>query len=109
MKQIIDTLTAVVPLIVALAPAELALIHWLRSKTKNGNMQLLLNWGEQAVHYMSTTGYSNDVKKKQAMDFVAQRLSANGLADKFSQQQISATIELAVNQMNKMANSQETK
>lgn len=82
------------------APAEHALVRWLRTKTKNGNLQLLLTWADQAVYLMEKSDLGGAQKKQQAVDYVATRLAANKLTGKFSQEQLSAVIEQAVAQLN---------
>ncbi|CAK1223755.1 hypothetical protein R55214_HHFBAMCI_01539 [Fructobacillus evanidus] len=87
-------------LLVIAAPAEHALIRWLRTKTKNGNLQLLLTWADQAVALLEKSDLGGVQKKQQAVDYVATRLAANKLTGKFSQEQLSAVIEQAVAQLN---------
>ncbi|CAK1229973.1 hypothetical protein R82291_FJPPFKPJ_00673 [Fructobacillus cardui] len=82
------------------APAEHALVRWLRTKTKNGNLQLLLTWADQAVALLEKSDLGGSDKKQHAIDYVATRLAANNLAGKFSQEQLSAVIEQAVAQLN---------
>ncbi|CAK1250300.1 hypothetical protein R55227_BLOPHJLP_01331 [Fructobacillus tropaeoli] len=87
-------------LLVIAAPAEHALVRWLRTKTKNGNLQLLLTWADQAVALLEKSDLGGAQKKQQAIDYVATRLAANKLTGKFSQEQLSAVIEQAVAQLN---------
>ncbi|CAK1222831.1 phage holin, LLH family [Fructobacillus fructosus] len=95
-----DTLVLSVTLLAIAAPAEHALVRWLRTKTKNGNVQLLLTWADQAVALIEKSDLAGTQKQQQAIDFVSQRLVANKLAGKFSQEQLSAVIEQAVAQLN---------
>ncbi|CAK1236371.1 phage holin, LLH family [Fructobacillus fructosus] len=95
-----DTLVLSVTILVIAAPAEHALVRWLRTKTKNGNVQLLLTWADQAVALLEKSDLAGTQKKQEAIDFVSQRLVANKLAGKFSQEQLSAVIEQAVAQLN---------
>lgn len=95
-----DTLLLAATLLTIAAPAEHALVRWLRTKTKNGNVQLLLTWADQAVALVEKSDLAGNQKKQQAVDFVSQRLVANKLAGKFSQEQLSAVIERAVAQLN---------
>ncbi|GAP04931.1 phage holin, LLH family [Fructobacillus tropaeoli] len=98
-----DTLLLVATLLTIAAPAEHALIRLLRTKTKNGNLQLLLTWADQAVALLEKSDLAGTQKKQQAIDYVATRLEANKLAGKFSQEQLSAVIEQAVAQLNATA------
>lgn len=95
-----DTLVLSVTFLAIAAPAEHALVRWLRTKTKNGNVQLLLTWADQAVTLLEGSNLAGQQKKQQAIAFVSQRLVANKLAGKFSQEQLSAVIEQAVAQLN---------
>ncbi|CAK1226515.1 hypothetical protein R55227_BLOPHJLP_00216 [Fructobacillus tropaeoli] len=88
-------------LLVIAAPAEHSLVRWLRTKTKNGNLQLLLTWADQAVVLLEKSDLGGAQKKQQAVDYVATRLAANKLTGKFSPEQLSAVIEQAVAQLNK--------
>ncbi|MGQ2227079.1 phage holin, LLH family [Fructobacillus fructosus] len=98
-----DTLVLAGTLLLIAAPAEHALVRWLRTKTKNGNVQLLLTWADQAVTLLEKSDLAGTQKKQEAIDFVSQRLVANKLAGKFSQEQLSAVIEQAVAQLNATA------
>ncbi|GAP04870.1 phage holin [Fructobacillus tropaeoli] len=98
-----DVLILAGTLLVIAAPAEHALVRWLRTKTKNGNLQLLLTWADQAVALLEKSDLGGAQKKQQAVDYVATRLAANKLTGKFSQEQLSAVIEQAVAQLNKEA------
>lgn len=98
-----DVLILAGTLLVIAAPAEHALVRWLRTKTKNGNVQLLLTWADQAVALLEKSDLAGTQKKQEAIEFVSQRLVANKLAGKFSQEQLSAVIEQAVAQLNKEA------
>lgn len=100
---LIDVLILAGTLIAITGPAERALIRWLRTKTKNGNLQLLLTWADQAVALLEKSDLGGAQKKQHAIDYVATRLAANKLTGKFSQEQLSAVIEQAVTQLNKEA------
>ncbi|CAK1228006.1 phage holin, LLH family [Fructobacillus tropaeoli] len=95
-----DTLVLAATSLTIAAPAEHALVRWLRTKTKNGNLQLLLTWADQAVALLEKSDLGGAQKKQQAVDYVATRLAANKLTGKFSQEQLSAVIEQAVAQLN---------
>ncbi|QHJ83561.1 MAG: hypothetical protein [Caudoviricetes sp.] len=95
-----DVLILAGTLLVIAAPAEHALVRWLRTKTKNGNLQLLLTWADQAVVLLEKSDLGGAQKKQQAVGYVATRLAANKLTGKFSQEQLSAVIEQAVAQLN---------
>ncbi|MDF7636913.1 phage holin, LLH family [Leuconostocaceae bacterium ESL0958] len=98
-----DTLVLAATLVAIAAPAEHSLVRWLRTKTKNGNVQLLLTWADQAVASVENSDLASTAKKHQAMNFVSHRLAANNLTGKFSEAQVSAVIEMAVNELNKQA------
>ncbi|CAK1243478.1 hypothetical protein R55227_BLOPHJLP_01009 [Fructobacillus tropaeoli] len=98
-----DTLVLAVTFVAIAAPGEHALVRWLRTKTKNGNLQLLLTWADQAVALLEKSDLGGAQKKQQAVDYVATRLAANKLTGKFSHEQLSAVIEQAVAQLNKEA------
>ncbi|KMK53308.1 Phage holin protein [Fructobacillus sp. EFB-N1] len=72
----------------------------LKTKTKNGNLQLLLTWADQAVSMAESTSLAGPDKKAQAMQLVTSRLTANNLTNKFSQEQIGAVVEQAVIRLN---------
>ncbi|CAK1254381.1 phage holin, LLH family [Fructobacillus cardui] len=95
-----DTLVLAVTFAAVAAPGEHALVRWLRTKTKNGNLQLLLTWADQAVALLEKSDLGGSDKKQHAIDYVATRLVANKLTGKFSQEQLSAVIEQAVAQLN---------
>ncbi|MBS9338394.1 hypothetical protein G6R29_01925 [Fructobacillus sp. M2-14] len=95
-----DTLVLSVTILAIAAPAEHALVRWLRTKTKNGNVQLLLTWADQAVALLENSDLAGNQKKQQAIDYLATRLAANKLTGKFSKEQLSAVIEQAVAQQN---------
>ena len=67
--------------------------------TKNKNLLLLNEWAMQAVQYAETHLHSSTDKKKAAMSFLAERLSANKLGVKFDEKQLDTVIELAVRQL----------
>ena len=72
------------------------------SNTKNKNLLLLNEWAMQAVQYAETHLHSSTDKKKAAMSFLAERLSANKLGVKFDDKQLDTVIELAVTKLKGM-------
>lgn len=72
------------------------------SHTKNKNLLLLNEWAMQAVQYAETHLHSSTDKKKAAMSFLAERLSANKLGVKFDDKQLDTVIELAVTKLKGM-------
>lgn len=97
---LIDTLILALTLLAIAGPAEHSLIRWLRTKTKNGNLQLLLTWADQAVALLEKSDLGGAQKKQHALDYLATRLAANKLTGNFSQEQLSAVIEQAVAELN---------
>ncbi|NLS38708.1 phage holin [Fructobacillus tropaeoli] len=75
-------------------------VQFLKTKTKNGNLQMLLTWADQAVSMAESTSLEGPDKKAQAMQLVTSRLVANKLTGKFSQEQIGAVVEQAVIKLN---------
>lgn len=68
---------------------------------KNENVKLFMGWADQAVAQMAkATDYTNPQKKAAAVNYVTERLQDNKLTNKFSDEQISAIIEMAVNKLN---------
>jgi len=81
----------------------MAIIRYFNSKTKNENIKMFLSWAKQAVAKAEVDHGSentvNALKKIHATEFINQRLKANGLQYKFSDEQISAAIEMAVKEL----------
>ena len=73
--------------------------RFLVAHTKNKNLLMLNEWAMQAVQYSETHLHSSTDKKKAAMSFLAERLSANKLGVKFDDKQIDTVIELAVREL----------
>lgn len=71
-----------------------------KTKTKNGNLQMLLTWADQAVSMAEASQATGPDKKQQAMALVAQRIQANKLSKNFSAEQVSAVVEQAVAKLN---------
>ncbi|PVY86498.1 phage holin, LLH family [Convivina intestini] len=97
MNNVVETLATIGTLIVLGAPIVHGVVKYLRSKTKNNNVQLFLGWVDQAVGSLENSDLSGTEKKYKAISYVSKRLAANKLVGKFSEQQISAAIEMAVN------------
>ncbi|CAH1855087.1 phage holin, LLH family [Convivina praedatoris] len=97
MNNVVDTLATIGTLIVLGAPVVHGVVKFLKSKTKNNNVQLFLGWVDQAVGSLENSDLSGTEKKYKAISYVSNRLVANNLVGKFSEQQISAAIEMAVN------------
>ncbi|WP_258088121.1 phage holin, LLH family [Weissella fangxianensis] len=76
--------------------------RFLVAHTKNKNLLLLNEWAMQAVQYAETHLHSSTDKKKSAMSFLAERLSANKLGVKFDDKQLDTVIELAVTKLKGM-------
>lgn len=73
--------------------------RFLVAHTKNKNLLMLNEWAMQAVQYAETHLHSSTDKKKAAMSFLAERLSANKLGLKFDDKQLDTVIELAVREL----------
>lgn len=71
-------------------------IKWAIANTKNKNIKLFEEWALQAVQYAEANSNTSDAKKQEAIAFVANRLKANNLVGKFSDEQVDAVIEKAV-------------
>lgn len=79
-------------------------VQLLKTKTKNGNLQMLLTWADQAVSMAEATSMQGPDKKSEAIQLVSQRIAANKMTKKFSQEQIAAVIEQAVVRLNAIGN-----
>lgn len=79
-------------------------VQFLKTKTKNGNLQMLLTWADQAVSMAESTSMQGPDKKSEAIQLVTQRIAANKMTKKFSQEQIAAVIEQAVVRLNAIGN-----
>ncbi|CAH1853669.1 phage holin [Convivina intestini] len=99
MNNVVETLATIGTLIVLGAPVVHGVVKYLRSKTKNNNVQLFLGWVDQAVGSLENSDLSGTEKKYKAINYISNRLAANKLVGKFSEQQISAAIEMAVNSL----------
>lgn len=71
-------------------------IKWAIANTKNKNIKLFEEWALQAVQYAEANSDTSDAKKKEAISFVRDRLKANKMVSKFSDEQIDAVIEKEV-------------
>ncbi|KXT73206.1 hypothetical protein STRDD10_01608 [Streptococcus sp. DD10] len=76
-------------------------IRLLVAHTKNKNIAMFLTWAEQAVGYAEQFGNPSHEKKELAMRLIQQRIRANRLVGKFSEEQISGAIEWALAEMKK--------
>lgn len=65
---------------------------------------MLLTWADQAVSMAEATSMQGPDKKSEAIQLVTQRISANKMTKKFSQEQIAAVIEQAVVRLNAIGN-----
>ena len=103
--QILIALGAVAPLVHFLAKLTDGALKYFVANTKHKNVQLFLGWVDQAVMRSASTYQDepNEIKKAEAMDYVVKRLKANDLFDKFTNEQISAAIELAVRKLNEVS------
>lgn len=71
-------------------------IRLINANTKNKNILMVTKWAEQAVQYAENNSDTPESKKKDATNFVYNRLIVNKLPFKFSDEQVDALIESAV-------------
>ncbi|MDR3241349.1 MAG: phage holin [Lactobacillaceae bacterium] len=74
-------------------------VKYLISITKNKNILMFEKWALQAVTLADKTTLENPEKKDLATNFLTERLNANKLNYKFSEDQVSAAIELALKEL----------
>jgi len=98
MEQLIKILTALFDSGLLTAVAIFG-IKYLISITKNKNILMFEKWALQAVTFAEESGMNNPQKKLIATDFLTDRLNKNKLNYKFSSDQVSAAIELALKEM----------
>lgn len=67
------------------------------AKTKNANLNSFNEWANQAVNYVEKKFTDNDTKKKEAVAYLTSVLKQNKLLSKFTDEEIDAAIEFAVN------------
>lgn len=79
-----------------------ALHKFLTSKSKNENVTLFKKWADEAVNQVETlfADQTSEQKKAEAVKLLTDMLRSNSLLGKFSEDQISGIIELAVREMN---------
>ena len=71
------------------------------ANTKNKNIAMFASWTQQAVAFAEQYSNPGQEKKDLAMRLVRRRIRANGLAVRFSEEQISGAIEWALAEMKK--------
>lgn len=74
-------------------------IKLVTAHTKNKNILMFNEWAKQAVAYAEANFDGGNIKKLEAYEFIVGRLKANNLFDRFSEDQIEAIIEWAVNEL----------
>lgn len=81
----------------------IAVFIWskIRLNKKVDRTSMLYHFADQAVYHASQMSEAtNEAKKHEAIDMVAESLKRNHWAWRFNEKQISAAIEMAVNKMN---------
>lgn len=79
------------------------LSQYIKAHTRNAHIQTAMDWAGQAVSYVAETGVASDQNKAQAVETLTARIKENGLAKKFTNEQITAYINQAINELNKEA------
>lgn len=71
-------------------------VNLIKANTKNKNILMAMSWADQGVQFAENNFKTSEDKKKAATNFVYDRLIANNLPLKFSDEQVDAFVESAV-------------
>lgn len=71
-------------------------VNLIKANTKNKNILMAMSWANQGVQFAENNFKTSEAKKKAATNFLYDRLIANNLPFKFSDDQVNAFIESAV-------------
>lgn len=96
-----DTLIFVGTFVGMFAVPLIRLSQYIKAHTRNAHIQTAMDWAGQAVSYVAGTGVASDQHKAQAIADLTARIKANGLAKNFTDEQITAYINQAINELNK--------
>lgn len=93
MTETMNTIITLVTLAGLFSPLVVQVINWLKLRSKNERVRLALTFAEQVVHSIGeANAYLPESKKTQAINMLNDRLEANGIAHKFTVEQLEAYI-----------------
>lgn len=92
-KSLVDI--AIIVLVTVGAQGCYTLMGYIKSHTRNKNLQLALTWGQQAVLVAESFAGDGMQQKETANRDLQKRINANGLGSHFSAQQIDAIVQQA--------------